>query len=71
MTTAIATGGRTTSGMERDMREDLGRMAQHFERLQDEQTRPSLRCLIAGAAAGAFGITVLPWLAAIIISGGW
>jgi hypothetical protein len=46
-------------------------MGQHFERLQDESTKPSLRCLIAGAAAGALGITVLPWIAAIIISGGW
>lgn len=53
------------------MREDLGRMAQHFERLQDDPTKPSLRCLLAGAAAGAFGITVLPWLAAVIISGSW
>ena len=53
------------------MREDLGRMAQHFERLQDDPTKPRLRCLLAGAAAGAFGITVLPWLAAVIISGGW
>ena len=53
------------------MREDLGRMAQHFERLQDDPTKPSLRCLLAGAAAGALGITVLPWLAAVIISWGW
>jgi hypothetical protein len=53
------------------MREDLGRMAQHFERLQDDPTKPRLRCLLAGAAAGALGITVVPWLAAVIISGGW
>lgn len=53
------------------MREDLGRMAQHFERLQDDPTKPSLRCLLAGAAAGALGITVVPWLAAVIISWGW
>jgi hypothetical protein len=52
------------------MHEDLGRMAQHFERLKADPTKPSLRCLLAGAAAGAFGITVLPWLAAVIISGG-
>jgi hypothetical protein len=53
------------------MREDLGRMAQHFERLQDDPTKPRLRCLLAGAAAGAIGITVVPWLAAVIISWGW
>ena len=53
------------------MREDLGRMAQHFENLKADPTKPRLRCLLAGAAAGALGITVLPWLAAIIISGGW
>ena len=68
---ATATGGRTTSGTEGDMRDDLGRMAQHFENLKADPTKPSLRCLIAGAAAGALGITVLPWLAAVIISWGW
>ena len=53
------------------MREDLGRMAQHFENLKADPTKPRLRCLIAGAAAGALGITVVPWLAAVIISWGW
>jgi len=35
------------------------------------EDQPRLLTLVAGAFAGVFGITVLPWLAAIIISGGW
>lgn len=53
------------------MRDDLGRMAQHFEHLRDEPTRPRLRDLAAGAVAGIIMATVGPLIAAAIISGGW
>ena len=54
------------------MREDLGRMAQHFENLRTaDDTRPKIRYLLAGALVGALAATVLPWLAAVIIAGAW
>jgi len=53
------------------MREDLGRMAQHFEHLRHDDTRPKIRYLLAGALVGALAATVLPWLAAVIIAGAW
>jgi len=57
------------------MREDLGRMAQHFKSLRHDDTRPKIRYLLAGALAGALvgalAATVLPWAAAVIIAGAW
>lgn len=54
------------------MREDLGRMAQHFESLRTaDDTRPKTRYLLAGALVGGLAATVLPWLAAVIIAGAW
>ena len=54
------------------MRDDLGRMAQHFEHLRDDEpTRPRLRDLAAGAVAGIIMATVGPMIVAAIISGGW
>lgn len=54
------------------MRDDLGRMAQHFEQLRTaDDTRPKTRYLLAGALVGGLAATVLPWLAAVIIAGAW
>ena len=53
------------------MREDLGRMAQHFGNLQHDDTRPKIRYLLAGALVGGLAATVLPWVAAVIIAGAW
>lgn len=54
------------------MRDDLGRMAQHFESLRTaDDTRPKTRYLLAGALVGGLAATVLPWLAAVIIAGAW
>ena len=54
------------------MREDLGRMAQHFESLRTaDDTRPRLRYLLAGALVGGLAATVLPWVAAVIIAVAW
>jgi len=54
---------------------DIGRMVQNFEHMNakrmHDDTRPKIRYLLAGALVGGLAATVLPWVAAMIISGGW
>jgi len=52
-------------------KDDLGRMAQHFEHLPTQSDRPPLRWLLLAGIVGGLSATVLPWVAAIIIAGAW
>jgi hypothetical protein len=50
-------------------------MVQNFEHMNakrmHDDTRPKIRYLLAGALVGGLAATVLPWVAAIVMSGGW